>query len=475
MNKEKIKSLLLVGLVLLSGYLVQQLLSDVPFSLLPSIGAGMVETIEYNISDIISPEKYLVNFSEKNRTMIYSDKDYRLWGEAKDTLKQVLQDDELSIDKISSEEFIDVNKQRSINFYFSEDAYTYMVGKTLDIEIPNQIYDKMIKFDSIHFDLGDKPFIIISNDSYHLKVTFQNGSFNNLKEIVKKIEGDNYTKYYTLTEVLPGIENNTYVPLSMAQGLPKISVRNEINIEDDKQVEEIAKLFFDRNIDYIRKIEENDGSIIYIDNLKNLKIYKNGAIEYFSAIKSQANNRNFYLSLSKSIDFISKHMGLPEDAYLAEVKEIEFENNKGYRFVFRYRIEGLTVISAEIGSYGFIEIDIFNEQVKSYKRHVLIADELNYGNQMHYDILSGYDIIEKNFVYLKDRYIIDNNLQMEEIDRENIDNMVKASIRNIYLAYYDDFKTEENVLNPVWIINISGNRYAFDAYGGYEKNGGSIR
>ena len=349
----------------MSAYFIQQLWLDVPFSLLPSFGTGMDEVKKKNISDIITPEKYLINFSEKNRTIIYSDTDYQLWSEARDILKEILKEKELTIDKINDEEFIAINKKWSINFYFSEEVYTNIVGKTLYVDIPSQIYDKIKKFDSIYFYLGEKPFIIFNDDDYHLKVTFQNTSVESLRKITQKIESRDYTKYYSLTEVLPGVENYAYVPLTMTYGLPQITVKNEINIYDDDEIDNIAKLFFDRNIDYIRRIEENDGSIIYIDNQKNLKLYNNGAIEYFNALEGTISDRNFYLSLKKAIDFITIHMGMPKDTYLSDTKNIEFEGNKGYKFIFKYRINGLTVVSDQSKLSDFREIEIFNDQVKS--------------------------------------------------------------------------------------------------------------
>ena len=73
------------------------------------------------------------------------------------------------------------------------------------------------------------------------------------------------------------------------------------------------------------------------------------------------------------------------------------------------------------------------------------------------------------------KYIEDNKIQISEISRDEIDDMVKSSISNVYLAYYDDIYDSSDILKPVWIINMSGYNYAFDAYGGYEENGGSLR
>ncbi|MGF7059328.1 hypothetical protein [Brassicibacter mesophilus] len=478
MKRESFKSLVLVALVVMSTYFIQQIWLDVPFSLLPLFGTKTDDVKKNNMSNIIVPEKYLVNFSEKDRTVIYSDKDYKLWSEARDILKKILQEKELTVDKISDEEFIAVNKKWSINFYFSEEVYTYIVGKTLNVDIPNQVYDNMKKFDSIYFYLGEKPFITFTDGTYHLKVTFQSTSIDGLRQITQEIDGSNYTKYYSLTEVLPGVQNNAYIPLTMTYGVPQVSVNNEIDIQDDAEIDSIAKLFFDRNIDYIRRIEENDGSVIYIDNQKNLKLYTNGTIEYFNALDGTINDRNFYLSLKKAIDFIDNHMGLPNDTYLSDVREIEFEDRKGYKFIFRYRINGLTVVSGQNKLSDFIEIEIFNDQVKSYKRRVWVADSIHntYDTDDAYrNILSAYNIIEKKFDFLREKYIEDNKMQINETNKGEIDNIVKSSINNVYLAYYDDLDDASDILKPVWIINMAGYNYAFDAYGGYEENGGSLR
>lgn len=208
---------------------------------------------------------------------------------------------------------------------------------------------------------------------------------------------------------------------------------------------------------------------------KTLKIHEDGTLEFFNPVEANSETGNPVMSLSNAIDFVDSHMGWPNDTYLYKIEDIEFENNKGYKFTFKYKLEGLTVISDEEKALNSIEIEMFNNQVKSYKRHIwkktgTVTPKISYKN-----MLSAHDIIQKNLGYLKSKFIKDNNINVDTVSEDELVESFILAIKNASLAYYDASSEGSQYLKPVWVIDVAGYSYIFDAYDGYEENGGNPR
>lgn len=479
-NIERVKSFLLAFLVLTAIYLVQQLWIQFPEELFSTLAFGQESTDveEVVVPDFILPEKYIVSFGGKNRAVLYSEEDNDLWNKGKEILKVVFQSKNIEIEELSNEELEGNIKKRSVNFYFSDDIYTFMLGKMFDIDFPSSINDSISKINSIYIYLDSSldNFVVLNDGKSHYKISGVSFDIEDIKNEIDRIGKGDYTRAYTIAELLATASNNsTYIPLEVDFNLSQIYVRKEIDISNELEENSIARMFFDRDLAYIRRIEENDGSVIYVDSRKTLKMHEDGTLEFFKAIEASAEERNLYLSAKNSIDFISTHMGWPDNTYLYKTDEIEFENNKGYRFTFKYKMDGLTVISDENETLNSIEIEVINNQIKSYRRRIWEEIGKVKPKSSYKNMLSAYDILDRNFSFIKAKYIGDKNINVDEISSEELDENVKLSIKNAYLAYYDNSEKGNQVLKPVWIIDVGGYIYAFDAYDGYVENGGNPR
>ncbi|RKD32100.1 two-component system activity regulator YycH [Thermohalobacter berrensis] len=472
MGKENIKTLFLILLVVTSIVLTKQLWVEVPYRLFPSfIEKNSNENVKYNyiLEDIITPEKYLVSFGN-NYTMLYSGESDDLWNEMKKVLKTVLGSSNVRLKKISSKEFLDYKIKRSASFYFSLNISTHIFTKVLDVNPKVPIYDNLTYIKSIHFYLDKEPFLVLSNGQSYFKLDNLNIDITAIDKLHKTIEEEDYTKYYSLKEIW-GIDNDIYIPLTIKYNLPDIYVKSEINTNDDSRVESIARLFFGDELDYARKIIESNGSIIYLYNQKGLKISEDGILEYFDSIDEPIVDRNLYLSLNTAVNFITKHIGWPKDAYLSSIKEIEYDKNKGYQFSFTYKINGVPVVPNNEKIKSSIKIEVFNEYVKSYVRYIRDIDIPRSVSISINKAMSPKDVIEKNLELIKQDYIINNNLENTKVENYEI----LASINEISLKYYDpSSKKSGEELIPVWEININGVEYLFNIYNGNVVNGGGI-
>lgn len=477
-QRERAKSFLLAFLVLITFYLVQQLWVEFPEELFSSFAFGQEsdDVKESAVSDFILPEKYIINFSGNNRAIMYIDESHGLWDKGKEILKAAFQSKNIKIEEMTDEEFEENRTKRSIGFFFSNDIYTFVFGKMFDADISSSINESIRKINSIYIylDFPRENFIVISDRKNHIKISGVNFSDENIKNEIDNISKSDYTRVYTVKDLFSSEnKNNTYIPWEINFNLPQVHVQKEIDISSELEENNIASLFFNRDLAYIRRIEENDGSVIYIDSQRTLKIHENGTLEFFKAVEANAEAGNPITSLNNAIDFIDTHMGRPKDTYLYKVDKIEFENNKGYRFTFKYKLKGLTVASDENVALNSIEIEMFNNQVKSYKRH--IWKEVGTVTPKYKDMLSAYDVINKNYGELKAKYIKYNNINIDILSADELDEKFKLAIENASLAFYDLSVEGSQYLKPVWIIDVAGHSYIFDAYDGYVENGGNPR
>ncbi|NMB27028.1 MAG: hypothetical protein GX987_03105 [Tissierellia bacterium] len=471
MIKERLKTFLLLSLVCISIFLTRRLWLDMPYDILPFFEKEEAISSSYLFGDMIKPHKYLLNFDKKSHTIFYNDDNNNLWTSTRSTLVEVLSSDNFETHILSNEEFSTYNERRSIVFYFPEKFNTYIIARSLGVAEPNNIIERMPKIDRVYLYLGrEDPFFVFSEGHKHLKVYDINVDTKIVKEQIKKIEeGKEYTYYYAMKDTIGG-DNNIFIPYEMAKTLPLIYVENELDVYDIEQIRSISEKFFNKDIDYIREIIEDSGSIIYVYNQRVLKINQNGLLEYFNPLEEHIEERNLYISLNTTAEFLSNHIGVPKDMYLAKVEEIKAEENLGYRLTFRYRVGGIPVILGNDTIEDFIQVDVFNKYVRNYKRFIrkdMNIDTDAYNKVDDNRMLSAFDIINMNYNLLEEEYMQGKDIFMEDIDREMLMEEILSSIKNITIAYLDPcLKEKEEKLIGVWLLQIEDRIYAFDVYNG---------
>lgn len=121
----------------------------------------------------------------------------------------------------------------------------------------------------------------------------------------------------------------------------------------------------------------------------------------------------------------------------------------------------------------FIEIEVFNNHVRSY-RHFIRKDMNKVVNNIQESkkMLHSFDIIDMNYDFLVEEYMKEN----KSVNKEEVAlNEVLSFINDIDLSYFDPcLKDIEDELIPVWVIKTDNGLYAFSVYNGslvYEKTG----
>lgn len=469
MIKERLKTLLLLSMVCISVFLTRHLWIKMPYELVPLLRKEEAIGANYLLGDMIKPHKYLLNFSDEAHTIYYNDNNNHLWTSTRPILKDILSSNGVKLNTISNEDFLEYNENRSIVFSFPEEFNTYIISKSLNITRPNNIAKEIPKIDSIYFYLGGgEPFFVFSQGHRHIKAYNIDVNMEELREKVNEIENEkSFTYYYPMRDTL-GIDSNLFISYEMAKNMPKIYVENEFSINNIDEMRKTAEEFFNKDIDYIGEIVEDSGSIIYLYNQQVLKINPNGQLEYFNPLEEHIGESNLYTSLNYAANFLSENIGISQDVYLARIEEINSDENSGYRLSFRYRLGEYPLILGSDTIDEFIQIDVFNEHIRNYRRFIrkdmnLIEENLQFDKKA----LSAFDIISMNYNLLESEYIRKYNLNRKDLDMTYLKQAILSSIDNVNIAYIDmctvDVKEE---LIGVWVLETYDALYAFDIYNG---------
>lgn len=464
---ERFKTLLLILLVSISVFITQKLWIQIPDQVLGKIHKPEIQVSSTYLSDLIRPNKYLLNFNDRNHTLLYDDLKHDIWDNTKIHLKDLLTWKDLEIEEISKEEYISYEEKRSIIYYFTESMSTNILSKAWDIKEPNNIVETIPNIDSIYIYLGNgDPFFVLSNNDLHQKVLVANMEIKELRLIIDKIDDQKeYPYYYSMRKTL-NTDNDIYIPYEMNTVLPRVYVSNGIKRLGLKERIVLAERFLNKDIDYIREIMEGNGSSIYIYEQRFLKLNINGTIEYFHPLEKKVTDRNLYTSLSTAADFIDNNTGLLKDIHLVSIEEIKSDNSLGYKFKFRYRVRGIPVILGNREAEEYIQIEAFNNHIKSYKYYSREETDMSVPLMpKEEDILSAFDIVDGNYERFERIYKNEIlNLKEDLSDDDDLVEEVLSTIDNIALAYFDPgLKDIQEKLIPVWVIGFNNRILAFDA------------
>ncbi len=466
--KERLKTILLFLLVGSSLYMTQKLWIHFPVSVTEFFKPEVSYSSSYLLSDMIIPNKYLIIFGQDSITMMYDANKYDLWNESREIVAQLLSSTTIKTEELESGYDTEA-ADRAIVFYMPEKLSTYIAAKAWDVKEPNNITDAIPYIETFTVNLGTgDPFFVFSGEGKSIKVTEQGIDISDIIMGVNEIEDNKgYDYYYSMSDIFETAKRNVYIPYEIRQSLPVVYVSNSISSMSQIQKDQFAERFLEQKIDYLRQITESNGSSIYIYNNMVLKFNVNGTIEYFSSLQDRVRERNLFLSLTSAADFIDRKAFTASGMYLAQTEEIEAEGSLGYKLTFKYRIRGLPVLLGNREVPEYAQIEVFNNQVRSYKqlfRRESAQDLVRAPSGKA--ILSSFDIIDKNYPFLEKKYLEYSGQIKEEI-KDQLLKEVLGSIEDVTISYYDpNLKDQDERLIEIWQIRAFGRLYAFNAYTG---------
>ncbi|HKL10154.1 MAG TPA: two-component system activity regulator YycH [Clostridia bacterium] len=468
MGKEKMKTVFLAMLFVLSVLLTHKLWIIIPSGeLFPSEVDEAVEE-ELNIYDeILSPQSYIYNFGGGYHTIFFTDPN-GTWTEVADMVDAFIEED-FAYETLSEEQWQEANEYKSVKLQFSfpvplelfySDYKEWNLGEGMDA------------IDSLLIPATERNVLYIADKSkgIHLKLKGENTG----GEIASKIDGVksiDHTDYFKTEDIL-GIDSDILLPINFDEEIPSVDMTAEIEVSDKTQITAMAGRIFGENFDFIKKIEENDGSVLYISSYgeKVLRIQADGLLEYTEKLEKQIQSPSpdRLESLKRAVYFVRNNGGWPSGAYISDSLSIEKSGMKGYRFLFNYKINGYPVLEAAGEGNGAISVDVYGNSVTYYKRRVLrekmdVGEGASASSRM---VIVPQKVIDRNFREIAAAYIVDNGLDISEISMDQLLFDILSSIDNIQMAYYLDDKDGKEVLMPVWRIAAESRIYYFNVRNG---------
>ncbi len=481
---EKTKSVILVVLFLSTVLLLYFLWGNISFddfkpsSVKPVSGAP-------DTADLMRPEQIIVSFGADNYTVllpgeIWYDRsnnggfvgELGKFGPAENTL----------VEEIAKDKYLQIRSLRSIWAEFQYDIPLKDFCDNFKMK-KSQNYDVIETVTEIGYSTvdGNQSLFILdgkNNKHYRLFSDISKGSENQpvkteFPELIDSVEAAGFSIYYPVGQ-LSGIKNETLVPLAIKTSLKSFPYRQESYSYQTEKISDMAEEFFGGNFDFVRKITEENGTVIYMYGYGQTVLIVNtdGSIEYKEEPTASSGGQSLTEALDIAINFVSSH-GFSwepmEDAgfsmYLKDVLSTSGKE-KGYRFIFGLEING-NRLYYERGEP--IVVEVVSGQVTYYNRNMIDFDMEDLGaidadaSQDSYDTFSAVNLIAQNY-----RYIYDILLLSEEVhavsEKEEMFEIVSSMVNNMQTGYVKPDRGENMEIQPAWIVRIGDIEVYFDLY-----------
>jgi len=432
------------------------------------------------IQEIVKPDEINIGFGESDYRKIGPQKFELIWAGSgeKDKNESIIaklkafgNKGDIIVNEINKSEYEKINNARVLNIVmpysvtFSDFCDIYSLKKHAGYDIINRIkqisYSDLAK-DSlfIYDEKGNKYYRLISNKK---NVGFE--------KIINKFSKDKFYISYELGTII-GVENSVLIPLKMASPLEKFNVTQDIDFVNEYETSNLAKKFFGEGLEFIRKITQSDGKIIYMYDYSKqvLTIEQDGKVTYTEAGMVNNKKTNFIDSLKQAVDFISAHDGWKnfggkeESLYL---KNVEYDDEKNtYYFVFGVKVNSSKVFYDKEDP---LKITVQGGKVIEYTKRMFKKEKeenKNTGDKRRV-VYPGVDILTENYMEmyseLQKNYKASNGqpISFEEIISE------VTGMETGYLIKISALKDRPiTSANPVWKVSIGENKFFYDLYTG---------
>lgn len=442
MNREKIKTLILIMLVITSVFFTSKTWIEVDYSNETPNGGDFLFDNNSGIMEVIAPDRIAVHLKgDKILVMNPSDKHYQeIWATLlKSSVKSIAEGDKtdfVSINKIvwesqKKEQSLELIFKTPFDLGFWNKAFNSKKKTLPQIRLSRLLVSLDMPNTVLLFDDGTDSYYKISKDSIN---PIKENLFN---DIVNSDELNEFIELPTDTLGLV-LETGIYVPKN------PLTISDVTVVKEDIKPDGLVKDFFS-DMSVVRKIEEKDGARIYTDGQKGFRIYPSGAVEFNHAITAKGDySDDLFDAVRLGYNFLITYGGLPAGSYLDKAGQLEHDP-KSNIFTYDYRYEGIPVL----GERNAIEIVIAQGEVKNYYRNLEhpvapISDQ----QSLSISPFNALDTAASNLRFL---------IGAQED---------KHKVKDVYQAYYRLDEGWEYIISPVWVVELKDIRIFIDAVEG---------
>jgi len=444
LNKERMKSIVLLSLVIMSFVLTTRIWFNISIEglfVMPQNKQTLQEALTYDKESLLKPSKMVVH-TEQIHTLIFNtdkDKEYYkfiLYG-AKDTMRDWLTNYEsYTLSSLPKENLRQIRESRAVELIFDYQMELTNIKSLLDIE--NNSWSDITNITSVIIAPNESKIYIVDKDKKSIYQITSSQMPTVLTGVITEIEKRNDHDYLFLNmfndETYDLYGDYAIAPVSIAT-MPSLAVKSEIEIgttPDPKVLD-----FFDGDSSNISSVRDIDGKITYTDREEeNVTIDVQGALEYYKY--NVTTNDTKSVGVKEAIDiatqYVNEHMEFTHDFYLSNVERTTQGGRTSYIISFDYKYGGIPIITELDTGSSAIEVEILGQEVKRYKRNVRVIED------------QGKSINIKSFSDILD--IVWGNLdtKLNTTKSESI-----VVLNDLYLAYIE----RNAALIPIWVVEVT--------------------
>jgi hypothetical protein len=475
---EKVKNVCLVVLFLSTVLLLYFFWGNISFDEFRSSAAEAAGEVP-ETADLLVPEQIVINFGADSYTVAPAGGIWRS-GPGQDSFVEALgkfsSAESIRVEEITEDQYLQVMKLKSVRAEFDYDIPMADFCDIFDIRKP-QSYDVIETVTDIGYSTvqgGNSLFICDGKNGRYYRLVADQGEAGNAGDggftaFIDSIAADGYNAYYPAGSVLD-VENDTLVPLSAKANLKRFPFRQDIYPDQAERISAIAEQFFGSNFDFVRKITEESGTVIYMYGYGQnvLIVNTDGSIEYKEEQAGDSNSLSFSGALEAAVNFVANHgswEALSAGGLRPYLKDAipDPDNKGGYRFIFGVEVNG-SKLYYEDGDP--IVIGVASGQVTYYKRDLVDIDPEDIAaieTASADDTFSAANLIAENY-----RYIYNILLPSGEVkataDPTEMFEIIAALVKDMKIGYVKPSSGMIAEIQPAWAVRVKDAVIYFDLY-----------
>lgn len=483
---EKFKNVLLVVLVFTTILLLYFLwnnnrsLEDLIFDV------NTDSSYDLNIKEILQPLQIAINRGNEDYILVHRSKSQIWLNHILPAFEKFSEQDNIIVEEISKEQYREIFKYPSVSAQFDYDIPFADFCEKLGISTPVG-YDSIYSVSQLGFSKGSSESMFLRDsfkDKYYRIVS--NNAFDVVTQITELPAASTGVTYFELRSFLGEESTNTaLIPVDFDIKIPPLDFSSDFAFfEDSSAVDLMAEPYFGETFNFVRKIEEANGTTIYMYGYGQKVLIVNpsdGSLEYKAEVRNPfSKTESMFDSLDTAMTFINSHGGFKTSdghlvpLYLSDVSPLGDKRN-GYRFRFNMRID-----SSEIFYFSGapLIIEVQNGQISYFKREFIkcTASEIA-GEEIQ--PLSAINMLASNYDYMF-KALSGNSPQLLS-EQEYTFDYIANKLNSVSIGYLkpktsqtkDDSRNAENQLVPVWKVKLQDYVFYFGLYDdkplGYSK------
>lgn len=399
------------------------------------------------MTEVLMPQKIITNLGKGEHYVLLDTRKY--WSENIKNISEALKQVRIeNLKIISVDEYLNLLNKKSVVFKFNSPLSGSIFVNSIGDE--GGTSDINLSVDSIYIDSNNNIYVAGGHNFYKIYDIKADIDIKDILDAGKKdgFLAENFNEVY-------GIKKDIFVFKNDTMNFQKVNYKSGLTELIDSEKINLAERFLNAPIDYIREITEYDKDTFVYEN-EYLSLAEN-VIEYSNNSNFSVEDRNLYKSLNTAIDFISTKTGISSGIYLDKIEPLDSGENKGYSFYFNLK-DGAVPLVLSSEEHSFIEIDVFSDNVKSYREYYIRkVDDPSYEQEEIY--LKSIDrVVYKNFRLfegenLKDKLSKINSINIVYLnDKNNIGKRPKLA----YEIIVGDRKYYFNITNGKLEMSVNG-------------------